>query len=215
MREHTLQKIFSDKAIAVIRLNDAGKVLPVVDAIVEGGIHIIELTFTTPNAIRLIQQLSSRQTILVGAGTVLNESDALAAIENGARFLVTPVLNLDLIELAHRHNIPVMIGAMTPTEIYTAWTHGADVVKVFPAEVVGTAFFKSVKAPLPHIKMMPTGGVTLTNAGEWLAAGACAVGIGGALLDSKAIAANDFLRLTENAKIFRSSILQHLNSQAL
>jgi 2-dehydro-3-deoxyphosphogluconate aldolase/(4S)-4-hydroxy-2-oxoglutarate aldolase len=206
MREQTLQKIFSDKAIAVIRLNDAEKVMPVVDAIAEGGIHIIELTFTTPNAIRLIQQLSSRQEILVGAGTVLNEADALAAIENGARFLVTPVLKLDLIELAHRHHVPVMIGAMTPTEIYTAWTHGADVVKVFPAEVVGTAFFKSVKAPLPHIKMMPTGGVTLTNAGEWLAAGACAVGIGGALLDSKAIADHDFEQLTENARIFRKSI---------
>jgi 2-dehydro-3-deoxyphosphogluconate aldolase/(4S)-4-hydroxy-2-oxoglutarate aldolase len=214
MKDNILEQIFSDKAIAVIRLNDASKTLQVVDAIAKGGVSIVEITLTTPNALNAIAELSKRQDLLVGAGTVMTEADALAVIERGAKFIVTPILKLDLIALAHRHHVPAMIGAMTPTEIYTAWSHGADVVKVFPAEVVGTAFFKSVKAPLPQIKMMPTGGVTLTNSGEWLTAGACAVGIGSALLDSKAIASNDFSRLTEHAKTFRASIFQHLNLQA-
>lgn len=215
MREKILEQIFADKAIAVIRLNDATKVLQVVDAISRGSVSIVEITLTTPNALNIISELSQQPNLLVGAGTVMNEQDAVATIKHGAKFIVTPILNLSLIAVAHQHSVPAMIGAMTPTEIYTAHKAGADVVKVFPAEVVGTQFFKSVRAPLPQIKMMPTGGVTLTNAGEWLSAGAVAVGIGSALLDSKAIAANDFSRLAENAKTFRASILQHLNSQAL
>ncbi len=215
MKEQILERIFSDKAIAVIRLNDAAKAIQVVEAIASGGVTIVEITLTTPDALNIISELSTRANLLVGAGTVMSERDASESIERGARFIVTPILNLPLIDVAHRRGVPAMIGAMTPTEIYAAYKAGADVVKVFPAEVVGTAFFKAVKAPLPQIKMMPTGGVTLANAGEWLSAGACAVGIGGALLDSKAIAANDFARLSENAKTFRASILQHLNSQAL
>lgn len=214
MKAQILERIFSDKAIAVIRLNDAAKAIQVVEAIASGGVTIVEITLTTPDAPNIISELSSRANLLVGAGTVMSEQDARESIERGARFIVTPILNLPLIDVAHQRDVPAMIGAMTPTEIYAAYKAGADVVKVFPAEVVGTAFFKAVKAPLPHIKMMPTGGVTLANAGEWLSAGACAVGIGGALLDSKAIAANDFSRLAENAKVFRASILQHLNSPA-
>lgn len=214
MREKILDQIFADKAVAVIRLSDAAKALQVVEAIASGGVTIVEITLTTPDAPNIISELSKRPNLLVGAGTVMSERDAIETIERGAKFIVTPVLKLPLIAVAHRRDVPVMIGAMTPTEIYTAHEAGADIVKVFPAEVVGTQFFKSVKAPLPQIKLMPTGGVNLTNAGEWLSAGAVAVGIGSALLDSKAIAANDFAHLTENAKIFRASILQHLNSLA-
>jgi 2-dehydro-3-deoxyphosphogluconate aldolase / (4S)-4-hydroxy-2-oxoglutarate aldolase len=211
-----LAQVLEEKSVAVIRLNDPKPVIPVVKAVASGGVRIIEITLTTPDAFKLIERLSDEKGILVGAGTVLDKRTAKQAIDAGARFIVSPVLNTALIETAHKHHVVSMIGAMTPTEIYTAYKAGADIVKVFPAEVVGTAFFKSVKAPLPSIQMMPTGGVTLTNAGDWLAAGACAVGIGGALLDAAAIATGDMNRLTENARVFRQSIAAFLSkSQAV
>jgi 2-dehydro-3-deoxyphosphogluconate aldolase / (4S)-4-hydroxy-2-oxoglutarate aldolase len=207
-----IERVLSEKSIAVIRLSDATNALEVVDAIAYGGVTIIEITLTTPDAMKLIEQFSRRDDLLVGAGTVLDKHTAKEVIKRGAKFIVSPILNTSLIEVANKYEVASMIGAMTPTEIYAAYQAGADIVKVFPAEVVGTSFFKSVKAPLPQIQMMPTGGVTLTNAGDWLTAGACAVGIGGALIDVKAIAAGNFVQLTENARVFRKSISKFIQS---
>jgi len=136
----------------------------------------------------------------------LNSSIAEDAINAGAKYVVSPILKKEIIDTSHKHNVPVMPGCFTPTEIQTAFEYGADIVKVFPADVVGMEFFKAILAPMPHLKLMPTGGVSLTNAGEWLKAGACAVGIGSALLDKKAIQESNYSILTENAKQIMKSI---------
>ena len=189
---------------------DAGRLERVIGAIRKGGVTAIEITMTTPDALRVIEQTARAYDddaeVLIGVGSVLDGSTARLAIDAGARFVVGPVLVPDVIETAHRYDVPVMPGAFTPTEIHRAMELGADVVKVFPADVVGMPFFKAVKAPMPHAKLMPTGGVSLTNAGEWLRAGACAVGVGSALLDRDAVAAEDYDRLTDNARTLKRSI---------
>jgi 2-dehydro-3-deoxyphosphogluconate aldolase / (4S)-4-hydroxy-2-oxoglutarate aldolase len=197
-------------AVAVIRMSDSGKLLKVSEAIHKGGVSAIEITMTTPNALKVIESLSKSmgKEILVGVGTVLDAQTAIDAINAGAQFVVSPFYKREIVETVKKLNIPVMPGAFTPTEIQTAYESGADIVKVFPADVVGMAFFKALKGPMPYLKLMPTGGVTLTNAGEWLKAGACAVGVGTALLDKKSIDENDFKKLTENATILVRSIAE-------
>ena len=127
-------------------------------------------------------------------------------IRDRAKYVVSPILKKEIIEIAQKYDVPVMPGCFTPTEIYSAFEMGADIAKVFPADVVGMPFFKAILAPMPHLKLMPTGGVSLTNAGDWLKAGACAVGIGSALLDDKVIKEENYLKLTENAKSIMNSI---------
>jgi 2-dehydro-3-deoxyphosphogluconate aldolase/(4S)-4-hydroxy-2-oxoglutarate aldolase len=144
--------------------------------------------------------------IIIGVGSVLNGKTAENAIKAGAKYVVSPIFKKEILETAHKFDIPVMPGCFTPTEIQTAFENGADIVKVFPADVVGMEFFKAILAPMPHLKLMPTGGVSLTNAGEWLKVGACAVGIGSALLDKIAINESNFSRLSENAKTIMKSI---------
>jgi 2-dehydro-3-deoxyphosphogluconate aldolase/(4S)-4-hydroxy-2-oxoglutarate aldolase len=208
-----LNALAKHKAVAVIRLHDAIDVIPVVEAVVKGGIKLIELTLTTPEALTKIEELcgiyegkKSKSGVVIGAGSVLSESDAKKSIKAGAKFIVSPIFKKEIIEAAQKRDTVVMCGAFTPTEILRASEAGSDVVKVFPADVVSPAYFKAVLAPMPHLRMMPTGGVTLTNAGEWLQAGAVAVGIGGALLDGKAIAARQFDTLTKNALTFVKSV---------
>ena len=197
-------------AVAVIRMSDSGKLLKVSEAIHKGGVSAIEITMTTPNALSVIETLSKSmgKEIIVGVGTVLDPQTAIDAINAGAQFVVSPFYKREIVETVKKLNLPVMPGAFTPTEIQTAYDSGADIVKVFPADVVGMAFFKALKGPMPYLKLMPTGGVTLTNAGEWLKAGACAVGVGTALLDKKAIDENNFKKLTENATILVRSIAE-------
>jgi 2-dehydro-3-deoxyphosphogluconate aldolase / (4S)-4-hydroxy-2-oxoglutarate aldolase len=197
-------------AVAVIRMSDSGKLLKVSEAIHKGGVSAIEITMTTPNALQVIESLSKSmgKEIIVGVGTVLDAQTAIDAINAGAQFVVSPFYKREIVETVKRLNLPVMPGAFTPTEIQTAYESGADIVKVFPADVVGMAFFKALKGPMPYLKLLPTGGVTLTNAGEWLKAGACAVGVGTALLDKKAIDDNDYKKLTENAAILVRSIAE-------
>ncbi len=209
-REEIVKRIINSGAVAVIRLQDPNRLIKLAEAIYNGGVSGIEITMTVPNAIKVIAEASREigSYMNVGVGTVLNAETAQKAIDAGAKYVVSPIYKKEIIEAAHRNDVPAMPGAFTPTEIQTAHENGADIVKVFPADVVGMAFFRGVLAPMPHLKLMPTGGVTLTNAGEWLKAGACAVGVGTALLDKKAIAAEDYKTLTENAKILMESIIR-------
>jgi 2-dehydro-3-deoxyphosphogluconate aldolase/(4S)-4-hydroxy-2-oxoglutarate aldolase len=207
-REKTVEEIIKRKAVAVLRVKEAEKLAKVIEAIYAGGISVAEITMTVPNAIQLIEQMNNilDKNIIIGVGSVLNNKTAEAAIKAGAKFVVSPILKMEIIDISHKYNIPAMPGCFTPTEIQSAFEYGADIIKVFPADAVGIEFFKAILAPMPHLKLMPTGGVSLTNAGEWLKAGACAVGIGSALLDKKAIQENNFSKLTENARVIMKSI---------
>ena len=201
-RVDVLHGIESSGIVAVVRLADAAVVRDVAHALLNGGVRIMEITMTVPRAVEVIAELSGsvQGDVLIGAGTVLDAATATAVIDAGAAFVVSPVLRGDVIEACRRRDVAVMPGCFTPTEILTAWEAGADVVKVFPATALGPQFFKDIRGPLPQIKMMPTGGVSLTNAGEWITAGAVAVGVGTALLDPKAIAESRFEVIAENAR---------------
>jgi 2-dehydro-3-deoxyphosphogluconate aldolase/(4S)-4-hydroxy-2-oxoglutarate aldolase len=193
--------------VAVIRLKEPEKLRAVIDAIAEGGVRALEVTMTVPGAIELIRGLapSLPPGFILGAGTVLDPDTAARVIDAGAQFVVSPVFRRGVIDACHAYDTPAMPGCFTPTEILEAWDAGADVVKVFPATALGPTFFKDVRGPLPQVKLMPTGGVSLDNAGDWIRAGAVAVGVGTALLDAKAIAAGDYGVLRANAeKIVRN-----------
>ncbi len=207
-KKQILDEIFKRKAVAVLRVKEEDKLKKVIQAIAEGGVSVAEITMTVPNAIKLIEKMSKEldENIIIGIGSVLNKQTAEDAIKAGAKYVVSPILKKEIIETALKYDVPVMPGCFTPTEIYLAFEMGADIAKVFPADVVGMPFFKAILAPMPHLKLMPTGGVSLTNAGDWLKAGACAVGIGSALFDDKAIKEENYLKLTENAKIIMNSI---------
>lgn len=194
-------KIAADRVVAVIRLADASKLLPVIEAVGKGGVQCIEITMTVPNAVELIREVSAQVSddILIGAGTVLDAETAEAVIDAGARFVVSPVLSEEVIATCRKHDIYCAPGCYTPTEILKAYRLGADVVKVFPATSLGPKYFKDLKGPFPYIPLMPTGGVSIDNAHEWIAAGAVAVGIGSDLLDKKAIDEGRFEVLTERA----------------
>jgi 2-dehydro-3-deoxyphosphogluconate aldolase/(4S)-4-hydroxy-2-oxoglutarate aldolase len=180
--------------VAVIRIKEPDKLHAIVDAIAAGGVRALEVTMTVPGAIQLIANLAPRMPdgFLLGAGTVLDETTAERVIDAGAQFVVSPIFRPGVIAACHRHAVPIMPGCFTPTEILEAWEAGADMVKVFPATALGPGYLKDVRAPLPHVKLMPTGGVTVENAGEWIKAGAAAVGVGTALLDAAAIAAGHY-----------------------
>ncbi len=201
-RQTILEEILKRKVVAILRIKEADKLKKIIEAIAEGGLTVAEITMTVPNAIRLIEQMNKEldKNIILGVGTVMSAEVAEEAIKAGAKYVVSPVFKKEIVDAAHKHDVPVMPGCFTPTEIQTAHEAGADIIKVFPADVLGMAFFKAVLAPMPHVKLMPTGGVSLTNAGEWIKAGACAVGIGSALLDKDAIQSGNFSKLTENAK---------------
>lgn len=209
-RAQLVDEITAIGGVAVIRMQDADKLIHVAAALKEGGIGAIEVTMTVPNAIAVIEQVARAMgdDILLGVGTVVDAQTAHDAINAGARYVVSPVFKPEIIDAAHKHGAPAMPGCFTPTEAQLAHEAGADVIKVFPANIVGMAFFKAVKAPLPHLKLMPTGGVSLTNAGDWIRAGACAVGVGSALLDKQAIAEGNYAKLTENARTLAASIAE-------
>ncbi|HEY9166724.1 MAG TPA: bifunctional 4-hydroxy-2-oxoglutarate aldolase/2-dehydro-3-deoxy-phosphogluconate aldolase [Candidatus Kryptonia bacterium] len=213
-RADVVRRIIENGAVAVIRMSDPAKLIKVAEAIHKGGINGIEITMTVPGAIKIIEQASKTigREMNIGVGSVLDPQTAQDAINAGANYVVSPIFKKEIVEIAHKNDVPALPGAFSPTEIQTAFEAGADIVKVFPADVVGMAFFKGILAPMPHLKLMPTGGVTLKNAGEWLKAGACAVGVGSALLDKKAIDGEDYGQLTENARTLMSSIAQFRSS---
>lgn len=207
-KQEILSAIYKQKAVAIIRLPDSDLYEPVAEAMYNGGIRVSEITMTVPNAIPLIKKAvaNSREDMIIGVGSVTNAEMTEKAVEAGAKFVVSPVIKKEIIEKAISLDVPVMPGAFTPTEIQQAWDWGADIIKVFPADILGMKFFKAVKAPLPHLKLMPTGGVSLTNGGEWIKAGACAVGVGSALLDKEAIKRGDFDQIRKNAEILLSNL---------
>lgn len=194
--------------VAVIRMKDPARLRRVIDALAAGGVRAFEVTMTVPRAIEAIEQLapSLGSDLLLGAGTVLDAQTARAAIAAGARFVVSPVFRPPIIDACHALDVPALPGCFSPTEILAAWDAGADIVKVFPATSLGPGFIKDVRGPLPDVKLMPTGGVSLDNASDWLRAGAVAVGVGSALVDARAIESDDFETMTRNAQRVVASV---------
>ena len=204
-KAEVIQTIRDIGIIPVVRAQSADEAMLAIDAIREGGISILEITMTVPGAIGVIEEVSKRygNEALVGAGTVLDGETARACIGAGARFVVSPALNVETIEVCGREGIAVMPGALTPTEVVQAWSAGADFVKVFPAGAVGGAsYLKALKAPLPQIELIPTGGVSLKTAADFIKAGASALGVGADLVDLKAIREGQQKLITERAREF-------------
>ncbi|MBP3956590.1 bifunctional 4-hydroxy-2-oxoglutarate aldolase/2-dehydro-3-deoxy-phosphogluconate aldolase [Gemmata sp. G18] len=210
-REQDLQRVTDCGIVAVVRFSSPEPLVEVVKALADGGVTVAEVTLTVPNALDVIRAAKKHlgDRVLLGAGTVLDPETARAALLAGAEFIVAPSLNLDVIKMCRRYDKLVMPGAFTPTEVLAAWEAGADIVKVFPADVVGPAFFKALRGPLPQVKLMPTGGVDLTTAPEFLKAGAVCLGVGSQMVEPKAVAAGDFARITQLAKQYVEVVKQH------
>jgi 2-dehydro-3-deoxyphosphogluconate aldolase/(4S)-4-hydroxy-2-oxoglutarate aldolase len=204
----TLTRILNDRLVAVVRTDGAEGLNDVVSALVDGGVSVVEITLTIPDAIPAIRRLADTfgSRILLGAGTVLDPASCHRVIDAGAAFVVSPVVRTDVIDTAKRRGVVVMPGAYTPTEILAAWDAGADVVKIFPADVLGPNYFKAVRGPLPHVRLMPTGGVDLATAGPFLDAGACCLGVGGKLVDAAAVRAKEYGKLTAVARSYRKAV---------
>lgn len=198
----TLRQLIDTGVIAVIRADSGDQLVNVCRALSAGGVQACEITMTTPGALEAITQASREldKSALVGAGSVLDAETARAAILAGARFIFSPVLNLDVIQMAHRYDCVAIPGAMTPTEIFTAWSAGADVVKVFPANHFGPQYLRDVHGPLPQVKLTPTGGVDLTTAADWIKAGAVAIGVGSSLVKKELINGGKWDELSALAK---------------
>ena len=188
--------------VAIVRANSSAELMNVAEAIKRGGVNVIEITMTTPNALEVIRDVSRKFAgeVLTGVGSVLDAETARAAIIAGAEFVVAPTLSLETIALCNRYGKIVMPGALTPTEILTAWEAGADLVKVFPSSLGGAGYIKAVKAPLPQVQLVPVGGVSVENTGDFIKAGSAAVAIGSALVNSKLIEAGKFDEMTETAR---------------
>jgi 2-dehydro-3-deoxyphosphogluconate aldolase/(4S)-4-hydroxy-2-oxoglutarate aldolase len=216
LRDGIVRQIEDGGVVAVIRLQDGSKLRAVVNALARGGITALEVTMTVPRAIELIAEIapSLPPGFLLGAGTVVDPDTARAAVKAGARYIVSPVFRPAVVEAAHASGAAAMPGCFSPTEILSAWDAGADVVKVFPATALGPAYFKDLKGPMPQVRLMPTGGVSLENAAEWIRAGAVAVGVGGALVDPKLVAAGDFAGITERARRFIERVRQAREASA-
>ena len=208
-KRDVFNRMIAEGLIPVIRVTSAKEAIDVADAIKEGGVSFIEITMSVQGAIDVIKELTQkyRDEIIMGAGTVLDTETGRAALLAGAQFIVAPTLNLDLIQLAHRYSAVVIPGAATPTEILTAWNAGADMVKVFPAgQLGGPEYLKALRGPLPQILLVPTGGVNLQNAGAFIKAGATALGVGGELVDKKAVKEKKFNVITENTRAFLKTV---------
>jgi 2-dehydro-3-deoxyphosphogluconate aldolase/(4S)-4-hydroxy-2-oxoglutarate aldolase len=201
--------------VPVLRAQSEEQALALATAVAAGGVNVMEVTMTVPGAIRVMARLAKeRPDLLLGAGTVLDAETARMCILEGAAFVVSPALNLKTIEMCHRYGVPVLPGALTPTEILTAWEAGADVVKVFPASAMGGAkYLKSIKAPLPQVELVPTGGVSLATAQEFLEAGAFALGVGADLVNPKAIREGHPETITENARKYLAIVQKFHESQ--
>ena len=193
--------------VAVIRSDSPNELLDVSKALREGGVVAIEITMTVPGALKVIEEVSAKMTdTIIGVGSVLDPETARAAILSGAEYIVCPVLNTAVIEMAKRYGKAVMPAGLTPTEILTAWQAGADVVKVFPASIGGPSYFKDIKGPLPQVELMPTGGVDINTTPEFIKAGACAVGAGSAMVDKQAVKDRNWAKLTETARKFVEAV---------
>lgn len=203
-----LQELRRIGLVPVLRASSVEKAMDLAEAISEGGVTVLEVTMTVPGAMRVMRRLAEeRPDLLIGAGTVLDPETARMCILEGAQFVVSPALNIATIEMCHRYSIAVLPGALTPTEIVTAWQAGADVVKVFPASAMGGAkYLASLKAPLPQVELIPTGGVSLSTAVDFLEAGAFALGVGADLVNTKAMHEGHPEIVTESARNYLSLV---------
>ncbi len=194
--------------IAIMRANSSEQLIAAADAIKQGGVRVIEVTLTTPGALEVIKEAARRYgpEMLFGAGTVLDTATARAAILAGAGFVVAPTLNLEMIALCNRYGIPVAPGCYTPTEMLTAWEAGADLIKLFPADVGGPGLIKAIRAPLPQLNIVPVGGVNLNTAAEFIRQGAFAVGVGSSLVSQKLLDSGDMAELTRRAGAFMAEV---------
>jgi 2-dehydro-3-deoxyphosphogluconate aldolase / (4S)-4-hydroxy-2-oxoglutarate aldolase len=201
-KDTILTRIIDSGVVAVLRAPSGEVLCDVAGALLAGGVVAIEVTFTVPGAAGVIQQVADAlgDKIVLGAGTVLDPETARTALLAGAQFIVSPVVNLEVIRLCRRYDKAVMPGALTPTEVLTAWEAGADIVKIFPSELTGPGYLKAIHGPLPQVRLMPTGGVNLQTAADFVRAGACALGIGGSLVEAKAVANRDLARIESLAR---------------
>ena len=209
-KEDQLRRILECGIVAVVRSPDSAQLVDVCRALADGGATVVEITMTVPDALQVVSRVRAAlgDRVLLGAGTILDPETARAALLAGAEYVVAPTLNLEVIRACQRYSKLVMPGAFTPTEILTAWEAGADVVKVFPADVLGPAFFKAVRAPLPQVRLMPTGGVDLKTAADFLKAGACCLGVGGQLVEPRAVAERNFDRIRDLARQYAAVVQQ-------
>ena len=197
-----LERIIDSGIVAVMRAQTGEKLVDVAEALLAGGVKVMEVTFTVPNALQVLEEVANRMgdRILLGAGTVLDPETARIAILAGAQFIVSPATDPEVIQLCRRYDKVVLPGAFTPTEVVQAWQAGADIVKVFPSDCVGPQYLKALRGPLPQVRLMPTGGVNLDTAAEFLRCGACALGVGGALVSSQAVADGDMAAIESLAR---------------
>lgn len=198
----SVERMEAAGVIAIVRLDDYSRAVELTSALLEGGIDVVEFTYTNPQAGSAIAAVKRElgDTVLAGAGTVLDPETARSAILQGADLIVTPTVNVETVRLCQRYAVPTVIGAFTPTEILTAWEAGATFVKVFPASVVGAGYLKDVRGPLPQVRLIPTGGVSADNAGDFIRAGARAVALGSNLVDAASVANGDWATITSRAK---------------
>ena len=210
LRAETANSIRKSGVVAVVRTRESDRVTAIAEALLEGGMSAIEITTSVPGAVDVLRTLSGSlgNRVLLGAGTVLDVETAKRFIDAGARFIISPIFRGELLRLCHDNDVAVAPGCFTPTEIFEAWESGADFVNVFPATTLGPAYFRELRGPLPHLPIIPTGGVTLDNVADWIGAGAVAVGVGAALLDAQAIAGGHYGVLTARASAFLSAVKQ-------
>jgi 2-dehydro-3-deoxyphosphogluconate aldolase / (4S)-4-hydroxy-2-oxoglutarate aldolase len=202
-KKQIVEQIESLGLVPVVRASSADEAMQVIEAIKAGGVNVLEITMTVPGAIKVIEKVADKygSDVLVGAGTVLDPETARACLLAGAQFIVSPALNLDTIALCHRYSAPICPGVLTPTEVITAWSAGVDFVKVFPCGSVGGAsYVKNLKGPFPQVKIIPTGGVSIKTAADFIKAGASALGVGTDLVNTKAIKEGNPEVVTEAAR---------------
>jgi 2-dehydro-3-deoxyphosphogluconate aldolase/(4S)-4-hydroxy-2-oxoglutarate aldolase len=211
-----LSRVLKTAIVAIVRAPSGERLVEVAEALVAGGVDVIEITFTVPKADKVLAQVADRlgDRALLGAGTVLDTETARIALLSGAQFLVSPTVNLGVIEMCRRYDKLVMPGAFTPTEVLSAWQAGADIVKVFPCDALGPGYLKALRGPLPQIRLLPTGGVNLDTAAAFLQAGACALGIGNSLVEPKAVASGDLKRIESLARQYVEIVKKRRASSA-
>lgn len=207
-RSRRVTRLLDEKAVAVLRVDDPATLPPIAEVLLAGGISAIEVTMTVPGALEAIEEVRTAvgEDGIVGVGSVTDAQDVFQAVKAGAEFAVSPVCKREIVDVAHEHRVPTIPGTLTSTEIQSAHEAGADVVKVFPASAMGKEYLGAVTAPLPHLRLCPTGGVSLADAGEWLRAGAAMVGVGSALLDGADPGAGDYDQVTANARRLRRTV---------
>lgn len=215
-RKATAERIENSGIIAVIRAPSRESVIPLGKALIAGGVDILEITMSTPQAIEAIRDASGTfgDSALIGVGTILDEATAVSAMDAGACFVVTPILRPELVPVCHDRECPVMLGAYTPTEAQKAHEAGADFVKIFPADTLGPGYIRSLRAPMPHLRIVPTGGVTESTVKDFLDAGCHALGAGSSLVSGTHIKNGEWSKITESAQAFRSALLEWRRSKA-